>query len=63
MIIFKYRHVDLARPHPLGRNLDSLNAVLIRQGLQQPERLAALNGVAISQLTSLANHRSVQKLK
>jgi hypothetical protein len=44
-------------------NLESLNAVLIRQGLQQPERLAALNGVAISQLTSLANYRSVQKLK
>ncbi len=44
-------------------NLESLNSVLIRQSLPQSERLAALNGVAISQLTSLAHHHSVMKLK
>jgi NAD(P)-dependent dehydrogenase (short-subunit alcohol dehydrogenase family) len=44
-------------------NLESLNAVLIRQALPQSERLAALNAVAITQLTSLAQNRSVKKLK
>lgn len=43
-------------------NLESLNAVLIRQGVQQYERLTALNEVAITQLRSLAQHRSVKKL-
>ena len=34
-------------------NLESLNSVLIRQGLPQPERLATLNGIAISQMRTL----------
>ena len=34
-------------------NLESLNSVLIRQGLPQPERLAMLNGIAISQMRTL----------
>ena len=31
-------------------NLESLNSVLLRQGLPQPERLAMLNGTAITQM-------------
>jgi hypothetical protein len=34
-------------------NLESLNSVLIRQGLPQPERLTMLNGIAISQMRTL----------
>jgi len=34
-------------------NLESLNSVLIRQGLHQPDRLATLNGIAISQMRTL----------
>ena len=34
-------------------NLESLNSILIRQGLPQPERLATLNGIAISQMRTL----------
>ena len=34
-------------------NLESLNSVLIRQGLPQPERLRELNEIAISQMRTL----------
>jgi len=44
-------------------NLESLNAVLIRQGVPQPERLAALNDVAITQLISLTQNYSLRRLK
>ena len=44
-------------------NLESLNAVMIGQQLPQSERLAILNEVAIKQLTSLTQNRSIKKLK
>jgi hypothetical protein len=44
-------------------NLESINAVLIRQGLPQPERLVQLNQVAITQMKSLVNNRQLKKLK
>jgi hypothetical protein len=44
-------------------NLESLNSVLIRQGLLQPERLATLNGIAITQMHTLLATRSVKHLK
>lgn len=44
-------------------NLESINAVLIRQNLSQSERLKQLNEIAITQMTSLVNHLSVKKLK
>ena len=44
-------------------NLESLNSVLIRQGLPQPERLKKLNDIAISQMKSLLNSSGVRKLK
>lgn len=44
-------------------NLESLNAVLIRQGLPQPDRLQKLNGIAISQMRSLLNNAAMKKLK
>ena len=44
-------------------NLESLNSVLLRQGLLQPERLATLNGIAITQMRTLLAARSVKHLK
>ena len=44
-------------------NLESINAVLIRQELQQSKRLKQLNEIAISQMTSLINNSNLKKLK
>jgi hypothetical protein len=44
-------------------NLESINAVLIRQTLPQPERLQKLNEIAISQMKSLLNSSGMKKLK
>lgn len=44
-------------------NLESINALLIRDGLSQAERLEKLNKVAIEQLKSLLTHKSIKKLK
>ena len=44
-------------------NLESINAVLIHQGLPQPERLLQLNKVAIAQMKSLIGNKSIKKLK
>ena len=45
-------------------NMESINAMLIHQGIQAFERLLQLNQMAISQMKSLLNHPSTtQKLK
>ncbi len=44
-------------------NLESLNAVLINQGLNQSQRLKQLNGIAIAQMRSLLNSRQLKHLK
>lgn len=44
-------------------NLESLNSVLIRQGLSQPERLRKLNEIAISQMRTLLAADNVKRLK
>lgn len=44
-------------------NLESLNSVLIRQGLPQPERLRKLNEIAISQMRALLSDNNVKRLK
>ena len=44
-------------------NMESINAVLIHQGLSQPERLIQLNKIAITQMQSLLNNSSLKKLK
>jgi len=44
-------------------NLESLNSVLIRQGLPQPERLLKLNEIAITQMRSLLTDTNVKRLK
>lgn len=44
-------------------NLESINAVLIRQGLPQSERLQKLNEIAISQIKSLLNSTGMKRLK
>jgi hypothetical protein len=44
-------------------NLESINAVLIHQGLTQKERLLQLNQIAITQMKSLLNTKGLKKLK
>lgn len=44
-------------------NLESLNAVLIRQGLPQSERLQKLNEIAIIQMRSLLSDNNIKRLK
>ncbi len=43
-------------------NLESINAVLIHQGLAAPERLAQLNAIAITQMRSLVGTSAVKRL-
>jgi len=44
-------------------NMESINALLIRQGLSQYERLIQLNKVAITQMKSLLESNAIKKLK
>jgi hypothetical protein len=44
-------------------NLESINSVLIRQGLEASYRLEQLNHIAISQMKSLVQHPNLKKLK
>jgi len=44
-------------------NMESINALLIRQGIQQGERLVQLNNTAITQLKSLVNSGIQKRLK
>ncbi|MCA9579807.1 MAG: KilA-N domain-containing protein [Myxococcales bacterium] len=44
-------------------NLESINAVLIHQGLPASERLAQLNGIAITQMKALLAAHNVKRLR
>ena len=44
-------------------NMESINAVLIHNGLSQPDRLIQLNKMAITQMKSLLQNTSIKKLK
>ena len=44
-------------------NMESINALLIRQGLPQSERVLQLNKVAITQMKSLLKKNTIKKLK
>ena len=44
-------------------NLESINAVLIHQGLKQSERLVQLNSIAITQMKALLKSKEIKKLK
>lgn len=44
-------------------NLESINAVLIHQGIPQNERLKQLNNIAITQMKSLLNNKGINKLR
>jgi hypothetical protein len=44
-------------------NIESINAVLIHQGLPQSERLAQLNKIAITQMKSLLQNANLKKLE
>ena len=41
-------------------NLESINSVLINQGLAQPERLTHLNQIAITQMKSLLAYKKLK---
>jgi hypothetical protein len=43
-------------------NLESINAVLIHQGLEQSVRLMQLNNIAIGQMQSLLGNSAVKRL-
>ena len=43
-------------------NLEGINADLIRRGLSQSERLIQLNQIAIIQMKSLLDNKSIKKL-
>jgi hypothetical protein len=43
--------------------MESINAVMLHQGLPQSERIVQLNNIAISQLKSLAGNYQLRKLK
>jgi hypothetical protein len=43
--------------------MESINAVLIHQGLAQSERLLQLNKIAITQMKSLLGNSNLKKLK
>ncbi|MBO6660228.1 MAG: KilA-N domain-containing protein [Roseivirga sp.] len=43
-------------------NLESINAMLIHQGISQSARLTQLNKIAITQMTSLLNSNTIKKL-
>ncbi len=53
-----YAHPDIALS-----NMESINALLIQQGVPQNERLMQLNKVAVTQMNSLVENKSVKKLK
>jgi len=44
-------------------NLESINAVLINQGLEQSARLKQLNQIAITQMKSLVTNKQLKKLR
>ncbi|MFV8367599.1 KilA-N domain-containing protein [Flavobacterium sp. XS1P27] len=44
-------------------NMESINSVLIHQGLDQKERLLQLNKMAITQMNSLVGNNNIKKLK
>lgn len=54
-------HATLEQPVVLS-NLESINAVLIHQGLSPCDRLQQLNGIAIAQMRSLTAGRAAERL-
>ncbi len=44
-------------------NMESINAMLIQQGIKQSDRLVQLNQLAISQMKSLLKHSDSNKLR
>ncbi|KDE67010.1 hypothetical protein IX329_001634 [Fusobacterium necrophorum] len=44
-------------------NMESINALLIKQGLSQGDRLVQLNRVAIMQMKSLVENKNIKQLK
>jgi hypothetical protein len=54
-------YANLEQPVVLS-NLESINAVLIRQGLIQSERLFQLNQIAITQMRSLVNAKGLKSI-
>jgi hypothetical protein len=59
-----YAHKDIAFEFGMwiSANLESINALLIRQGLKPNERLQKLNETAIQQMRSLLSNSIIKKL-
>ena len=51
------------RPMVVLSNMESINALLIRQELPQSQRLIELNKVAITQMRSLAGSKNLKQLE
>lgn len=60
----KLRMTDVADTEQLVvlSNMESINAVLIQQGLTPSERLIQLNTIAVSQMKSLLGNMNLKKL-
>ncbi len=43
-------------------NMESINSVLIHQGIRQSERLQQLNKIAITQMKSLVNNKQIKQI-
>ena len=56
---------DMARIEQLVvlSNMESINSILIHQGIKQSERLQQLNKIAITQMKSLVANKQLKKLK
>ncbi len=44
-------------------NLENLNALFIKEGMKQPERLAKLNRIAIEQMKLLTDDSGIRRLE
>ena len=59
---FNYTEFGIIK-NSAGSNMESINALLIEQGLSQKDRLLQLNKVAISQMKSLLTNKTLKSLK
>jgi hypothetical protein len=60
IILFeKIMTINLIKKIKVQTNMESINALLIRQQLLQSERLVQLNAVAITQMKSLTDNRNL----
>jgi hypothetical protein len=61
----RWKHQGLRNPGAVAvlSNMESINALLIQQGLSQSQRLIHLNKTAITQMKSLLENKTIKNLK